>query len=364
VGWMGERGVGLTVVLSPSNVRYLSGTEHAYALVVGGDGEAFLVAQYAFGDGLAEEETFLPVRSVKPEYERGRKWAGMARSLAGEVRSIGLRFKRVACDDPGSEEAARIRAALKREFGRRIAMVDASMVLRDMRAVKSGAEIRLIREAARVASRAFEEVCDSVREGVTEIELAAELEARMRVLGAERPSFDSIVAFGEHTFNAHHAPTRRRLRRGEPVLFDFGASLEGYKSDVTRTYFFGGEPDDRFREVYEAVLEAQEEGMREARPGAEAQDPDLAAREVLKGRGLAGYFVHSLGHGVGLEIHEHPRLLVGRRDVLREGMAVTIEPGVYIKGWGGVRIEDTVALGRGGTEVLTEGPPKEVKWPW
>jgi len=188
-----------------------------------------------------------------------------------------------------------------------------------------------------------------------ESELAADLEYRMRRLGAEKPSFDTIVAGGARSALPHAQPTAARLQTGELAIVDMGAFQQGYASDMTRMLFLG-KPGTKVKRAYRAVLEAQLAAIDAVRAGVGTARVDAAARRVLAGYGLDHAFVHSTGHGLGLEIHEPPRL--GKRDKgkLKAGMAVTIEPGVYIEGWGGIRIEDTIIVTETGCEILTPTP--------
>jgi Xaa-Pro aminopeptidase len=191
-----------------------------------------------------------------------------------------------------------------------------------------------------------------VKPGMKEQDLAAELEYRMRRLGAEKPSFETIVAGGERSALPHAQPTAARFETGQLIVVDMGALQEGYCSDMTRMLFLGT-PGAKVKRTYKAVLEAQLAGIDAVRAGARTAAVDAAARKVLLGYGLEQAFVHSTGHGLGLEIHEPPRL--GKRDKgrLKAGMAITIEPGVYIEGFGGIRIEDTVLVTDKGCEILT-----------
>ncbi len=220
------------------------------------------------------------------------------------------------------------------------------------RMVKSPQEIGRIRHAVNTNSRAFTAAIKTVKPGMTEAELAAELEYQMRRGGAEKPSFDTIVASGARTALPHAQPGPQRFREHEVVLIDMGATRDGYASDMTRMAFLG-KPDPNTRKIYEAVLEAQLAAIDAVREGTTGGKVDRAARQSLKSKGLDKQFVHSTGHGLGLEIHEPPRL--GKKDKTRleAGMVITIEPGVYIEGSGGVRIEDTVLVTKNGCEVLT-----------
>jgi Xaa-Pro aminopeptidase len=219
------------------------------------------------------------------------------------------------------------------------------------RAVKSSREISAIRRSVELNSRAFEQAAKHIRTGMREGDLAAELDYRMRRQGAEGPAFETIVAAGARTALPHARPTSARLVQGL-LLVDMGAMLDGYASDMTRMLFLG-RPGARVRRAYKAVLEAQLAAIDAVRPGVPAKTVDRAARRVLARHGLANAFVHSTGHGLGLEIHEPPRIGKKEKTPLECGMAITIEPGVYVEGFGGIRIEDTVSVTKNGCEVLT-----------
>ena len=225
-------------------------------------------------------------------------------------------------------------------------------VIETLRMTKSPVEIDMIRKSVRVNSEAYARTLRRVRLGMRERDIAAELDYQMRLHGAEKPAFDTIVAAGIRTALPHAQPTGRRLEENDLLLIDMGACLDGYMSDMTRMAFLGP-PTKRVKTLYDAVLEAQMAAIEAVRPGVTSAQVDGAAREVLKRHGLDGHFVHSTGHGLGLEIHESPR--IGKKDQtkLKAGMVITIEPGAYIERFGGVRIEDTVLVTANGCEVLT-----------
>jgi Xaa-Pro aminopeptidase len=228
-----------------------------------------------------------------------------------------------------------------------------------MRMVKSPAEIAAVRDAVILTSKAFEQAVRRARAGMREIDLAAELEFRMRRLGAEKPAFETIVASGERSAKPHADPGLAPLRPKELVVVDMGAQLAGYASDMTRMLHVGEAPA-KVRRLYRAVLEAQLAALDAIRAGVTAHHVDHTARSVLRGFGLDGAFTHSTGHGLGLEIHEPPRLGKKDKTVLQAGMAITVEPGVYLPGFGGIRIEDTVVVTERGCEILTS-TPKELR---
>jgi Xaa-Pro aminopeptidase len=228
-------------------------------------------------------------------------------------------------------------------------------VIEDQRMVKSPSELDLIRRSVATNSEAYSKTIRRVHAGAREMDIAAELEYQMRALGAEKAAFDTIVACGARTALPHAHPTSHRLGENELLLIDMGASQEGYASDMTRVAHTGT-PPKRILRLYKAVLEAQLAAVRAIKAGVTTGEVDGAARNVLKRYELDRAFVHSTGHGLGLEIHEPPRIARKDKTKLQAGMAITIEPGAYIDGLGGIRIEDTVLVTEHGCEVLTPTP--------
>ncbi len=224
-----------------------------------------------------------------------------------------------------------------------------------LRSVKDGEELALMAAAALVGCNLFEHILGVLRPGIAEIEVAAELEHQARMLGAEGMSFETIVASGLRSAMPHGRATAAPLPRRGFVTLDFGIIHKGYCSDMTRTVFLG-KPKPEERKTYEAVLEAQESAVNAVAAGVSCAEVDEAARRVLRREGLAEAFTHSTGHGVGLEIHEPPRVGAGQTARLQPGMVVTIEPGIYLAGKFGIRIEDMVAVTRNGGQVLTPAP--------
>lgn len=233
---------------------------------------------------------------------------------------------------------------------------DASRLVASVRRVKSSEEIELIESAIRIAEKAFSRALEDLGEGVSELALAGRLTGYMMEAGAWGPSFPVIVAFYSNTALPHHTPEHaQRLSNPGPVLVDWGAVYEGYMSDTTRSAW-RGPGGSRYKRLVEDVVEALENAIDTAGPGVNAADVDRAARFTLERKGLAKYFIHGTGHGVGVEIHEEPYLRPASKDVLEPGMVVTIEPGVYMPGLYGVRVEEMVLITKKGRKVLTSLP--------
>jgi Xaa-Pro aminopeptidase len=249
----------------------------------------------------------------------------------------------------------RYRAALPARLRRSFLTALAAPLIEPLRLIKDEDELAVMSAAALVGCKLFEHILGLIRPGLAEFEVAAELEHQARLLGAEGMSFETIVASGARSALPHGRATTIKLPRRGFVTMDFGVILNGYCSDMTRTVHLGKPKDDE-RAVYEAVLEAQEAGVAAVAAGVSCAEVDEAARGVLRKAGLAETFSHSTGHGVGLEIHEPPRIGAGEKTRLLSGMVITIEPGVYLAGRFGIRIEDMVAVTRSGGQVLTPAP--------
>jgi Xaa-Pro aminopeptidase len=247
------------------------------------------------------------------------------------------------------------RDALGTRVGKRLRWADDAGATERLRAIKSNSELDVMRDAAVLISRVFEKTVSHIRPGVTELEVAARIEYEIKLMGGSGPSFETIVAAGPRSSWAHARPSSKPLAKNELVVLDHGAILRAYCSDLTRTVHVGRAPG-KVRGLYAAVLEAQQAAKAAIRPGVKAGDVDAAARGALRRRGLAKYFTHSTGHGLGLEVHEMPRIGRGEETVLQEGMVVTVEPGVYLDGVGGIRIEDDVVVRKAGAVDLTTAP--------
>lgn len=236
-----------------------------------------------------------------------------------------------------------------------VELLPADDLIETPRDFKDSREIDLIRHAVKVAEEGFRHIEGLIVPGNTERQLAAQLQYQMKLAGADKEAFDIIVASGENSALPHAQVSDRVLKEGDPLVIDWGAKVDGYHSDMTRTLFVG-EPGDKMREIYHVVLQAHNKAIEAIGPGKITGDIDAIARGIIEEAGYGEYFGHGLGHGVGLQIHENPRLKKDEDAILKPGMAVTVEPGIYIPGLGGVRIEDLVVITPEGREILTSLP--------
>ncbi len=270
------------------------------------------------------------------------EWKEVMARAVGKGERIGLNYSALTVST-----LKKIEEALgEREW------VDVSEKLLERRMVKDEEEIKALREAARIASEVAETIPDFVVEGMRETELAARIVYEMLRNGAQDEAFTTIVAFGENAAEAHYLPGRRRLKSGDFILCDFGARYMRYNSDITRTYVFG-RASERQRRMYDVVLEAQRLALREIRAGVNGRDVDIKVREFIDSTEFRDKFIHSLGHGIGLSVHDHIGFTRNYDLIIKEGMTLTVEPGVYEVGFGGVRIEDDVVVRKDGVEVIT-----------
>jgi Xaa-Pro aminopeptidase len=319
------------------NVRYMTGfTGSNGQVLVTPNGAAF------FTDGRYTEQARHEVLDLEPvTYLDGflQSMVDAARRL--EVGRLGFESEGVTF-----RTYEELRAAAKG-----IELVPVTGEIERQRWVKDPQELEALERAQAATDEAFDAIVGRLRDGVSERELAFELEAELRRAGAARPAFHTIMAFAENAAEPHHEPTGRTLSRGDVVKMDFGALVDGYHADMTRTVAFG-EPPVRLRDVHDLVRSAHEAGIDAVRVGATGAEVDAAARSLIEAAGLGEHFTHGLGHGVGLEIHEGPRLHRRSDDALPAGAVVTVEPGVYLPGVGGVRIEDMVEVTVDGRRAL------------
>jgi Xaa-Pro aminopeptidase len=345
---MEHKGLDAVLVLSDANRRYLSGytgedgsfDESAGCLVIGRR-DLILATDSRYSVQAGSEAGLYKVVCYRDS---------LARELPDILRSAGVSALGVETSRLTVFQQEKIAKELEAR-GLTVEISPAEDILKGFRAVKDGTEIAGIREALRIAETAFMDFRKTITSGMSEKEAAWGLEKTMRETGADSLSFDVIAAAGPNSALPHAIPGPRRFQEGEPLLFDFGARLNGYCSDTTRTLILG-EPDGRFLEVYDTVYQAQKKAVERIRPGVRCSDVDAVAREHIDASPFAGTFGHSLGHGVGIAIHEAPRLARTDETILRPGMVVTVEPGIYLPEWGGVRLENMVLVTETGAEVL------------
>lgn len=349
VAALAGHGLGALWVTGRSNVRYLTGFSGSSAsLLVAGDGHVLATdGRYATQ---AEAEVGGLDDDVQLEVTRDGDWVvpRMQRLLASGC-GIGVEAEHLSLARYGSVVGQLPNGALRPLTG----------LVEDLRCCKDEAELDALRRAARITATAFDAMYGWLAPGLTEQQVAHRLVGEMLDRGADGPAFDFIVAAGAGGAEPHHAPTGHRLRRGELVTVDAGARLDGYHADMTRTVALGT-PPPVLRDVYQTVAAAQHRGVLRCRADVDGGDVDRACREVVQAAGHGPRFSHPTGHGVGLDIHEPPILHRRQAATLRPGMAITVEPGIYLPGTGGVRIEDVVAVTAGDPHVLTGrpgGPP-------
>lgn len=346
---LAEKGLDAIFVTGPENRRYLSGfTGSAGYLLISGQ-RAVLATDFRYWGQAGRQAPQFELLKLTDGVE---KWLPQALADVGarrtgfEAANMSVAFYNQVIEAVKKMEAP---ASGGPEF------VPAQDLVEELRAVKDPAECAAIERAVRLADAAFTAVAAQLRPGMTEQEVAWRLEQHMREHGAESVSFDIIVAAGPNGAMAHHHPSERRIQKGEPIVIDMGARADGYCSDLTRTVILG-RADGQFKKVYDIVLGAQLAAIETVQAGMTGHDGDALARSVIEQAGYGEAFGHGLGHGVGLAVHEDPRVGRNSTHILGEGMVFTIEPGIYIPGWGGVRIEDVVALEKGRARSLTQAP--------
>lgn len=347
---MDELGAGGVLITDMINVRYFTG-------FTGTTGVALALGdrRYFFTDFRYEEQAKKQV--VPRGFEMIREDRDPMKRVGEFIKSSGI--KKLAIED-GSVTLAQYKG-FNKNFGE-LEYTGIEDKFLKARMTKSGEEIDLIKEAARIADEAFSNIQGLIKEGVTEERLATELEYEMKKLGAEGPSFDTIVASNYRSAMPHGVASDKKLQKEGFVKFDFGCFYKGYTSDITRTVYLGENPSEKHYEIYQVVKEAQQKAIDAVKAGMTTRDLDKVARDYITEKGYGENFGHGLGHGIGLEIHEYPYLSYKAEElVLEENMVVTIEPGIYIEGFGGVRIEDDVVVKKDGCEVLNKTTKEFVK---
>ncbi|MGH9083379.1 MAG: M24 family metallopeptidase [Acidimicrobiales bacterium] len=334
---LADDGVDGLVVTNLVNVRYLTGFTGSAAVLAVTPDAAVLTTDGRYRTQSAEEvrgPVEIAVGGVSAQRDA-------VKGALASAHRVGL-------------EADHVTWAASRRWGELFGeVVPTSGLVEGLREVKDAAEVDLMARAAAIADAALGEVLPGLVAGATEASFALALDSAMRRRGAEGTAFETIVASGPNSAKPHHRPGDRTIGAGDPVVVDFGAAFQGYRSDMTRTFCVGGEPEGELARVFEVVREAQARGVATVAPGVAAKDVDAACREVIGQAGWADAFEHGTGHGVGLDVHEAPTVSPLATAILVPGMIVTVEPGVYLPGTGGVRIEDTLVVTEDGCRPLT-----------
>jgi Xaa-Pro aminopeptidase len=337
---LGHEGLDGLLVSHLPNIRYLTGFTGSAALLLLRPEGPVLVTDFRYATQGPQEVG----GAAEVAVDQTNVWQRLLKILgASAVTTLGI-----------EAHALTVRDATRLGEASRVRVQPTSELVERLRAVKDPDEVEAIRDAARIAHDALAAVLPTVRPGLRELDVAAALEAELRRRGSEWHPFPTIVASGPRSALPHARTSARVIERGDWLLLDFGAQVRGYCADVTRTVVVGARADERQRAVYELVRTAQQRAIEHLRPEMPGREGDALAREVITARGFGDAFGHSLGHGLGLEVHEAPRLSPTAEAPLPRHAVVTVEPGIYLPGWGGVRIEDDVYLGADGPECLSD----------
>jgi Xaa-Pro aminopeptidase len=337
---LAERNLDAVLVYKPENRAYLSGFTGTAGWLLITLAKAWLITDFRYAEQAATQAPAFEV--IKPESTVAALLATLCEQE--QIDRLGIEGDYVTVDDYRAYEQA---------LGERD-LVSMAGTIETLRMIKDEAELTLMRRAAAIADETFTHILSYIKPGVAERDIAVEMEYKMKKLGAEGLAFDIIVASGVRSAMPHGVASDKKIGAGELVTLDFGAVYRGYCSDMTRTVMVG-EPSAQQREIYGIVLEAEERGVAATRAGINGKDLDEVCRGYIREHGHAEAFGHSTGHGVGRYIHEGPKLSVrGEKDLLKPGMVVTIEPGIYLSGWGGVRIEDMVLVQENGCESFSK----------
>ena len=341
---LSKNNLSAALVSDKSNIAYLSGFSGSSARLIVSADQTFIATDSRYWQQASEECPNFTLLKIE------RKTLEWLSPLLQSLNTGVLAYE----DSLSHKDFLALQEALVGSNG--IELQSLGDCLRDVRAIKSDTEIKFIREAVRITDLAYTQTVANLEEGVSEEELAWETEKIARNLNGGQPlAFSLIVAFGARSALPHARPSSNRLEKNQALLFDMGVSVQGYTSDMSRSFFFGKVPPD-FVKIYDTVLSAQQKLIAEARPGMSGGELDELARTVIRQAGFDGSFGHGTGHGLGLAIHEKPSLSPQSADLVLPGMVFTVEPGIYLTGRFGVRIEDTVLMTENGIEVLTQSP--------
>ncbi|MBU1355996.1 MAG: Xaa-Pro peptidase family protein [Candidatus Edwardsbacteria bacterium] len=325
------------------NIRYLAGYSGSSGMLLVNPRGADFLTDFRYKEQSAKEvknaRTTIIVNSLLEELSR----------LPAFVKA-----KKIGIEEQNLSYAQFLQL---QKLGPKKKFIPVSGMAENLRQVKTSDEIQKIARAAQIADLAFAKIIKFIKPGLTEKTIAAQLDHTLKMLGSTNPSFDSIVGSGPNGALPHAQPGERKVRKGDFIVLDFGAIFQGYHSDMTRTVCLG-KPSEKHLKIYDIVTKAQAAGLKAVKAGVKGREADLAARKIINDAGYGKYYGHGLGHGVGLAVHEAPGVGMKSENPLPENSIVTVEPGIYLPGWGGVRIEDLVVVAKGGCRILSRSTKK------
>lgn len=334
---MRDHGIDGLLITSTYNRRYVTNFTGTAGIALISSDKALFITDFRYTEQAAKQAT---------DFHIVQHIGSIVEEIAKQAKTLGIKKLGFEQDHMSYALWNVFKEAVEAE------LIPISNLLEDLRLIKTKNELSVIKEAADIADAAFKHILDFIKPGLTEIEVANELEFFMRRCGAESSSFDIIVASGVRSALPHGVASEKIIEKGDFITMDYGALHKGYVSDITRTIAIG-EPSGKLKEIYDVVLESQLRAMEQIRPGMSGKEADAIARDYITEKGYGEYFGHSLGHGIGLEVHEGPGLSKRSEMKLEPGMVVTVEPGIYLPGIGGVRIEDDTVITETGNETLT-----------
>ena len=325
-------------ISNKDNIRYYSGFTGTFAFLLISESKAIIITDSRYTLRAEEESPDYEIYKLKS----GDNWIENSTNIA-KTKIIGYEGDYVSVNLLNQLQKKAEKINKWKDFSEKITLG---------RIIKSDEETEILQKTINISDSAFNNVSKKIVTGMTEKDVGWEMEKEMRELGAESPSFDTIVASGINGSKPHHSPSDKLISDNEAITIDMGAKYKGYCSDLTRTIFIG-DPDEKFKKIYTTVLKAQLISMETAKPDMTGEEIDKIARDIITSEGYGEYFGHSLGHGVGIEIHENPGVGPNSKNNIKPGMVYTIEPGIYIENWGGIRIEDMVIMTENGNNLLS-----------
>ena len=335
---MSKSDIDTLFISNKDNIRYYSGFTGTFAFLLISESKAIIITDSRYTLRAEEESPDYEIYNLKS----GDNWIENSTNIT-KTKLIGYE---------GDYVSVNLLNQLQKKAEKINTWKDFSEKITSGRIIKSNEEVEILQKTIDISDSAFNNISKKIKTGMTEKDVAWEVEKEMRELGAESPSFDTIVASGINGSKPHHSPTDKLIDNNEAITIDMGAKYKGYCSDLTRTIFIG-DPDEKFKKIYTTVLKAQLISMETAQPDMTGEEIDKIARDIITSEGYGEYFGHSLGHGVGIEIHENPGVGPNSKNNIKPGMVYTIEPGIYIENWGGIRIEDMVIMTDSGNNLLS-----------